>query len=323
MRIKNIIFAGTPLVSANLLQDLLTAKIPIRACYTQPEKPQGRGKKLGLSPVKQLCIKHNIPVLQPPTLKTPQELAVLQAMQPDLMIVFAYGVILPPQILSVPKFGCINIHTSLLPRWRGAAPTQHAILNGDQKTGITIMQMDQGLDTGPILQQVSCNISNQDTNKSLLDKLQTLATTAILNVLSQLENNQIGVLPQDDSLACFANKINKADAQINWQLSAIAIDRQIRAFIPEPVAYTSLINTDQSINNIKIWQASPQLKQIADSRAKPGTILDVNHNYLAVATGEGALHIEQLQFPGGKIQTIHNLLNSAKYKLLFNNSKFD
>jgi len=323
MRIKNIIFAGTPLVSATLLQDLLTANIPIRACYTQPDKPQGRGKKLGLSPVKQFCLEHNIPVLQPHTLKTSQELAGLQAMQPDLMIVFAYGLILPPQILSVPKFGCINIHTSLLPRWRGAAPTQHAILNGDQKTGITIMQMDQGLDTGPILQQVSCNISNQDTNKSLLDKLQPLATTAILNVISQIENNKISVLPQDDSLACYANKINKADAKINWQLSAIEIDRQIRAFIPDPVAYTSLITSETTINNIKVWQAWPKETPILDLNVAPGSILNINNNHIEIATGNGSLQITELQFPGKTRQNINNLLNSPKYKSLFHSSIFN
>lgn len=323
MQIKNIIFAGTPLVSAKLLQDLLTANIPITACYTQPDKPQGRGKKLGFSPVKQLCLENNINILQPNTLKDPLELTTLQSLNPDLMIVFAYGLILPTRILSTPKLGCINIHTSLLPRWRGAAPTQRALLAGDQQTGITIMQMDAGLDTGAILHSIPCSISSQDTNQSLLEKLQPLATKAILNVLHQLENNNINLIKQDDSLACYANKIHKAEAQIKWQLSAIEIDRQIRAFIPEPVAYTSLITEETTINNIKVWQARPQKTPILDTNIAPGSILNINNNYLEIATGNGSLQITELQFPGKTRQNINNLLNSPKYKSLFNSATFN
>lgn len=323
MQIKNIIFAGTPIISAKLLQDLLTDNVPITACYTQPDKPQGRGKNLGISPVKQICLEQNIPLLQPYTLKSPEASSILQELQPDLMIVFAYGLILPPKILSIPKLGCINIHTSLLPRWRGAAPTQHAILSGDQQTGITIMQMDAGLDTGPILHQTPCSITSHETNQSLLEKLQPLATKAILTVLNQLEHNNITITKQNHSLASYAKKINKTDAQINWSLSAVELDRKIRAFIPDPVAYTSLITPDTSINNIKVWQAHPQETPILDKIVTPGTILNITNDYLEIATGNGSLQITELQFPGKTRQKINNLLNSPKYNSLFSSATFN
>ena len=320
-RIQNIIFAGTPPVSAKTLEQLIHAGVNISACYTQPDRPKGRGQHPAYSAVKTTSLKHNIPVFQPETLKDPETIHILQQLQPDLIIVFAYGLIFPKEVLNIPKFGCINIHTSLLPRWRGAAPTQHAILAGDNITGITIINMEPTLDTGPILYNITCQISNKDTNESLLDKLQPLAVTAILEVLKQLNTNKINQIHQDHSFTTYAKKIDKIHAKINWHLSAIELDRIIRAFIPEPVAFTQLGNPNNHkpvINNIKIWQATIKTKNnYSNVSHAPGTIININQHNIEVATGLGVLQLEKLQFPGRKIQSIVDLLNSPKYKQLF------
>ena len=207
--IKNIIFAGTPPIAAYTLEKLIKAGINISACYTRPDRPNGRGQKLAYSAVKTTSLAFNIPIFQPETLKDPIAQKTLQQLEADLMIVFAYGLILPKEILAIPKFGCINIHTSLLPRWRGAAPTQHAILRGDNITGISIINIEPEVDAGPVLYSISCPITSTDTNESLLKKLQPLAVTAILEVLQQLKANQLTPIPQDSSLITFAKKIDK------------------------------------------------------------------------------------------------------------------
>lgn len=321
MQIKNIIFAGTPLISAEVLTELLKSGIPISACYTQPDRPKGRGQKLGFSPVKQVGLNYAIPIFQPSTLKDPQEQEFLKKLNPDLIIVFAYGLILPKIILEIPRFGCINIHTSLLPRWRGAAPTQHAILAGDDITGISIIQMETGLDTGPVLYSLPCPISHKDTNQSLLIKLKPLAINAILTVLQQIETNNLQPKIQEQALACYAKKIDKHDALINWLLPATKIDRLIRAFIPEPICFTNLRSQDTIIQNIKIWKAIVKKNPYnGDQKIKPGSIIKINNNNIEVATGIGILQVEQLQFPGGKTQDINTLLNAKKYKDLFENN---
>lgn len=319
--INNIVFAGTPNIAAYSLQDLINAKLHISACYTQPDRPRGRNQQVTFSDVKNTAIKNNIPVFQPDTFKNCDKnletINNLKQLNPDIIIVFAYGLILPKEILMIPKFGCFNIHTSLLPKWRGAAPIQHAILSGDNLTGISIIKMEAGLDTGDVFYTIPCPIINTDTSESLANKLQPLATTAILTVLEQLNNHQTQSTPQDHNLATYANKISKLDAKINWSLTNIQIDRMIRAFVPSPVAFTEI--GTQTPTNIRIWQASVPEDTNKDKTANypPGSILSFNKHGINVATGSGILCLEKLQFPGGKILNAIDLLNSSKYKNFF------
>lgn len=263
-----IIFAGSPEISAQVLTDLINHNYQIIACYTQPDRPKGRGRTIESSAVKKIAGSYNIPVFQPKNFKDPQEIAQLQALDPDLLVVFAYGLILPKAVLQIPKFGGFNIHTSLLPKWRGAAPIQHTILGGDPRTGISIIQMDQNLDTGDILYQNSCDLTPTETTASLQLKLTSLATTAILAVLEQLSCKTIVPIPQEHNLATYANKINKIDAKIKWDEPIINIERKIRAFNPQPVAFTSLkilcsidaplkfCSSHQELSPVRIWQAT-------------------------------------------------------------------
>lgn len=336
--IKNIVFAGTPEISAQLLKNLVSNGYKISACYTQPDRPKGRNQLIDYSPVKEVALENNISLIQPKSLKNPEVIQQFKELAPDLMIVFAYGLILPVEILEIPKLGCINVHTSLLPKWRGAAPVQHAILNGDQTTGITIMQMDPGLDTGDILYSLECPIDLTETTESLYKKLQPLATKAILNVLNQLNSNQITAIPQNHQLATYAHKINKLDAKINWLNSAIQLDRFIRGLNPKPVAFTNLNNI-----NIRVWQAtilndhSIEIDKIKNNIykisqpngiIKPGTIVNASKYGIDVLVGNfntnseinlanNLLRIEKLQLPGSKVLTVAELLNSAKNKSLF------
>jgi methionyl-tRNA formyltransferase len=324
--INKIIFAGTPTIAATTLEHLIQAGLTFIACYTQPDRPKGRGQKLTFSPVKQTSLLYNIPVFQPDNLKNLEHIHQLKQLSPDLIIVFAYGLILPKEILDIPKLGCINIHTSLLPKWRGAAPTQHAVLAGDTTTGISIIQMDPGLDTGPVLHCIPCSIALQDTNKSLLDKLQPLAVTAVLKVLNLINTNQLTPVAQNHKTASYAHKIHKNQAKLNWQLPALELERRIRAFNPEPIAFTHLNTGEQLIENIKILKAAVKQEPI-DFKTKnflpPGSIINISTNNIEVATIKDILQIELLQFPGGKIQSVNNLLNSEKYKKWFNlNAKF-
>lgn len=287
-----IIFAGTPEISAAVLQALLDAKYNIIACVTQPDRPQGRGLKLTPSPVKVLATANNIPVLQPTSLKNAEAQQELRALNADLMIVLAYGLILPQAVLDIPRLGCINIHASLLPRWRGAAPIQHAILAGDTETGITIMQMDAGLDTGDMLAKYPCAIAATDTSADLTQKLTSLAQTAIIDSLSKLQAGKLRAEKQNDALATYANKINKQDAAIDWSKSAVEIDRMIRAYNPWPVAFTHL--DDQAI---RIWRAELTSES---SKVIPGTIIALDKAGILVQTGHGVMRLLSLQFPGKK-----------------------
>lgn len=287
-----IIFAGTPEISAAVLTTLLEAKANIIACLTQPDRPQGRGLKLTPSPVKQIAEQHHVPVLQPKSLKGLEQQQELVALKPDLMIVLAYGLILPQAVLDIPKYGCINIHASILPKWRGAAPIQHSILAGDSQTGITMMQMDAGLDTGDILEIYPCSIEDE-TSAELMQKLTIIAQKAILKTLAALKNNALIATPQDDSQATYAHKLQKQQANINWHESAITILRAIRAYNPWPVAFTHF--TGQTV---RIWQA----KSVdGATNAIPGTIIKAHKDELHVATGNGIIKILQLQFAGKKI----------------------
>lgn len=297
-----IIFAGTPEISAAVLQALLDAKYNIIACLTQPDRPQGRGLKLTPSPVKTLALDARIPVLQPLSLKQATSQASIQELGADLMIVIAYGLILPQVVLDMPKLGCINIHASILPRYRGAAPIQHAILNGEKETGITIMQMDAGMDTGAMLEKYTCSIEDVDTSVSLFQKITTLAQTAIIDSLKKLQAGKLHATPQLEAEATYASKIDKQDALIDWHKSAIEIDRAIRAYNSWPVAFTHL-----GEQTIRVWRA-----QVADakSKAEPGSIIAVEKQGIEVSTGNGVLRLLDLQLPGKKVLPVCDICHA-------------
>lgn len=299
-----IVFAGTPAFGLPCLDALIEASYSLQAIYTQPDRPAGRGRKLQASAVKDWAIQQHIPVYQPLNFKTQEALDELAALTPDVLIVIAYGLILPKAVLEIPKFGCINAHASLLPRWRGASPIQQAILHGDAETGVTIMQMDVGLDTGAMLCKATCPITSTDTASSLHDKLAQLAAKPLLNTLDALSNNTSEPQIQNNELATYAAKINKEDAHIDWQQSAIDIDRKIRGLNPWPIAYTH-IGTEV----LRIHQA--QVVPVPSS-PKPGAVISIDKKGLLVATGAQGLLLEKIQLPGAKIITIADWLNSRK-----------
>jgi len=258
-----IIFAGTPEFSAETLKALLTTEHDICADYTQPDRPAGRGRKLTASPVKQLAQEHNIPVEQPLNFKEDEAQKILADYHADLMIVVAYGLLLPQVVLDTPALGCINIHASLLPRWRGAAPIQRAILAGDPETGVCIMQMDTGLDTGPVLFKSACPIYADDTAQILHDRLAILGSEALLATLDDIESLQANVQIQDNSFSCYAKKLLKAEATIDWRQSADEINRQVHAFNPWPVAQTVWQK-----HVFRIWLTSSLMNQVQHHRER-------------------------------------------------------
>lgn len=301
-----IIFAGTPHFAASALAALLANDHEIVAVLTQPDRPAGRGMQLAPSPVKQMAVQHGIPVLQPTTLKAveiQQQLAIFQA---DVMVVAAYGLILPAPVLHMPRYGCLNIHASLLPRWRGAAPIQRAILAGDAETGIAIMQMDEGLDTGAMLIKNTCAISALDTAQTLHDKLAKLGAEAIVEVLNKLSHGNITGVAQDAAQATYAAKIIKSEAQLDWTQSAKQLDRAIRAYNPVPGAYTKLNGT-----TIKIWQANESVQM----QGEPGTVLAINKHDILVACGQGTLKLQVLQRPNGKSLPVSQFVQGFTLKV--------
>lgn len=303
----NIVFAGTPQFALPSLDAIFQSEHQLLAIYTQPDRPAGRGHKLQPSPIKLWALEHELPVYQPTNFKPQENINDLAALSPDIMIVIAYGLILPRSILEIPKYGCINVHASLLPQWRGASPIQHAILNNDTESGITIMQMDSGMDTGDILATISCPIEHQDTAGTLHDKLAQLAPTVLLNILNQITKEKLTPEPQNNAMATYAPKINKEDASIDWQQSAVHIDCQIRAFNPWPIAYTHANG-----ETIRIHQARTLNTPCGEA---PGTILAINKEGIQVATGQHVLLIETLQFAGGKVLKVADWLNAHYNKL--------
>ncbi|MBU0620590.1 MAG: methionyl-tRNA formyltransferase [Gammaproteobacteria bacterium] len=285
-----IIFAGTPQFAADALEALLQEH-EVVAVLTQPDRPSGRGMQLVASPVKQLAQQHGVPVLQPVTLKSEQAQQEIAALKADVMIVAAYGLILPKAVLQIPRLGCLNIHASLLPRWRGAAPIQRAILAGDRETGITIMQMDEGLDTGDMLLKISCPITAEDTAETLHDKLAELGAQGIVEALRELEQGKLHPVRQVSENATYAAKLSKAEAQVDWTRSASELERNVRGYFPFPVA-----NTQSGETPIKILKASV----VEGKQATPGTVLAIDRDAIHVACGDGALALKVLQKPGGK-----------------------
>ncbi|HHJ39377.1 MAG: methionyl-tRNA formyltransferase [Methylothermaceae bacteria B42] len=286
-----IIFAGTPEFAVPSLEALLASGHQVIAVYTQPDRPAGRGQKLHPSPVKKLALAHHLPVIQPKTLRNEEAIEQFIRFSPDLLVVAAYGLILPSEILDAPTLGAINVHASLLPRWRGAAPIQRAILAGDMETGITIMQVVPELDAGPMLIKKSIPITSEDTAGDLHEKLAELGAQAVREVLPLLETESITPRPQDESQVTYADKIRKEEAHLDWSLPAQQLARCVRAFNPWPVAFTYWQD-----KRLRIWCAEV-LDQ--ESPAEPGTVIRAKKQ-LQVATGEGVLRLLEVQLPGGK-----------------------
>jgi len=290
-----IIFAGTPEFSVSALS-ALASEHQVVAVLSQPDRPAGRGRQLRASPVKEFAVAQGLPVLQPDSLKSESIQQQLKDLDADCMVVVAYGLILPQQVLDIPRHGCLNIHASLLPRWRGAAPIQRAIAAGDTKSGVTIMQMDKGLDTGDMLAIESCDIEATDTGSSLHDKLAAIGARLLLKVLEQMQQSQLKPQAQDNSLACYAEKLNKSEALIDWTNDAILVERLIRAFNAWPVAHTL-----HQGKILRIWQASTSPVEISDmNQYQPGQIIETGSNGILVACGNGVLSLERVQLAGKK-----------------------
>ena len=301
----NIIFAGTPDFAAQHLAALLQSEHNIVAVYCPPDKPAGRGKKLTACATKLLALENNIPVQQPENFKTLESQLTVASYQADVMVVVAYGLLLPTIILETPKLGCINVHGSILPKWRGAAPIQRALEAGDPQTGVTIMQMDKGLDTGDMILTATCDITTQDTSASLYDKLAELGPTALLETITLMASGEYKRQPQDNAQATHAAKLDKADAELNWQQPATVLDRKIRAYIPWPVAQFTF-NENSKEHRIRVWQAS--VIELEHNQ-KPGTIISCDKQGIVVATTTNALRLEILQLPGKKALAVADILN--------------
>ncbi len=314
-----IVFAGTPDFAAAHLQALLENNsdlYDIVAVYSQPDRPAGRGKKLTPSPVKQLALDHELPVFQPLNFKAEDDRQVLIDLKPDLMIVVAYGLLLPQSVLDIPRLGCINVHGSLLPRWRGAAPIQRAIEAGDTETGVTIMQMEAGLDTGPMLLKATCPIEANQTGGELHDKLIPLGQRTLLDTVSLLAKGKAEPTIQDNALSTYASKFSKDEMQIDWNRPACEVYNKIRAFIPFPVAFT-LSNGEK----VRLWdgqlvannQSSDTTSRTSPSvtpNTIPGTILQADNTGLLVACADEAIRLTKIQIPGKKAMAVSEVLKA-------------
>ena len=296
-----LVFAGTPKFAAVSLAALLAARHEITLVLTQPDRPAGRGLKPQPSAVKRLALEHGLPVLQPPSLRNPDAQAAIAQASPDALAVVAYGLLLPTAVLGLPAGGCLNVHASLLPRWRGAAPIQRALLAGDSTTGVTVMRMEETLDTGPMLLQRTVSIAPEDTAGTLHDRLAALGAELLVEALATAPPAR----PQDDAEATYAPRIAKGETEIDWRRSATEIERQVRAFDPSPGAQSR-----HGDAVLKIWRASPAQ---AGHAAPPGTVLDAGALGIRIACGEGALHITELQRAGGRRLATREFL--AGYRL--------
>lgn len=315
-----IVFAGTPEFAASSLEALINRSkdnsYDIVAVLSQPDRPSGRGQKLVASPVKALALKKNIPVFQPIDFKSKENIEQIKQFNADIMIVAAYGIILPKSILEIPKLGCINVHASLLPRWRGAAPIHRALISGDSETGITIMQMDAGLDTGNMLLKASCPISNTETSSSLHDRLSLLGGQTLIEAIEGIKSNTLTPEKQDNTLACYAEKLSKTEGEIDWSDKAKDIALKVRGLNPWPSSYVTT-----NLGPIKIHEAivitdEKLLSEFKKETFSPGCILSIEKEQIIVATGEGALGIKQIQLSGSKRLKIQDALN-GKFKNTF------
>jgi methionyl-tRNA formyltransferase len=299
-----IVFAGTPDFAATSLRALLESEHQVVAVYTQPDRPSGRKLKLKASSVKEVAEAAGVPVCQPLNFKDEIEIDQLASFKADLMVVVAYGLLLPASVLNTPRLGCINVHASLLPRWRGAAPIERALLNGDRETGVTIMQMDEGLDTGAMLRKQSWPITPQETCATLHDHLADLGSRTLLHTLSQLATRTARAEIQIEEQACYAAKLDKREGLIDWQRSAAKLDLQIRGLGSRLAVYTTLNG-----ERLRIWQARP----IETAIQKPaGMVIEADKRGILVATGQGALLIQELQLPNAKRMSVSDILNGRK-----------
>lgn len=309
-KVLKIIFAGTPAFGLPALQAISASRHQVIGVYTQPDKPAGRGLELKYSPIKEWGLMKHIPIFQPEHFKEEANIRELSALKPDLMIVIAYGLILPQAVLDIPPLGCVNVHASLLPSYRGASPIQQAILAGDQESGVTIMAMDSGMDTGPILKTKACDLDDNETSASLHDKLSMLALEPLMDVIDALAEGSIEPMPQNNSLATYAPKIKKEAALIDWTKEASVLERQVRAYKPWPIAYTF---ADGQL--IRIHEAFVEEQT---SKHQPGIILAIDKKGVLVATGQGTLRITRLQFSGTKVLAVSDWVNSNAAKNLMN-----
>ncbi len=299
-----IIFAGTPDFARRHLDALLLSEHHIVGVFTQPDRPSGRGKKLMSSAVKLLAKNHKIPVFQPQSFQSKENQDLIAGLNADVMVVVAYGLLLPKRVLDMPYFGCINVHGSILPRWRGAAPIQRSLWSGDNETGISIMQMDLGLDSGDIIHKIVCPIEAADNSASLYVKLAELGSQGLLTTLKQLANGTVKREVQDDDQVTYAEKLSKKEAQLNWHLSTTHLERCIRAFNPWPGSYFTVHGQP-----IKVWQANVLLET---ANEKPGTIVHADKHGIKVATANGILNLTQLQPAGKKTMSAKDLLNARR-----------
>ncbi|WP_135458788.1 methionyl-tRNA formyltransferase [Vibrio echinoideorum] len=303
-----IVFAGTPDFAARHLAALLSSEHEVIAVYTQPDRPAGRGKKLTASPVKNIALENNIPVYQPENFKSDEAKQELADLNADIMVVVAYGLLLPQAVLDTPRLGCINVHGSILPRWRGAAPIQRSIWAGDKKTGVTIMQMDIGLDTGDMLSIATLPIEATDTSASMYEKLAGLGPDALVDCLANIASGKAVAEKQDDELANYAKKLSKEEAKIDWNDSAEHIERCVRAFNPWPMSHFAIVDSSSDADiSIKVWQTRVDEESTS---APAGTIIKADKTGIYVATGDKVLVLEQLQVPGKKAMSVQDILNS-------------
>ncbi|MTW19997.1 methionyl-tRNA formyltransferase [Allochromatium palmeri] len=306
MKSLRILFAGTPDFAVPCLAALLDAGHEVIGVYTQPDRPAGRGRKLQMSPVKALALDRGLPVYQPESLKRdPEAVEQLRAHSADLMVVVAYGLLLPTSVLDAPRLGCVNVHASLLPLWRGAAPLQRAILAGDSETGVCIMRMEAGLDTGPVYHRVATPIAAHETGGTLHDRLAELGAQALVEALPGIADGSLAPEPQDDTHATYAHKLSKDEATIDWSAPAAAIERQVRAFDPWPVAQTTLEGA-----TLRIWSAEAEPVSAETGAITPGTVVQADRTGLRVATGTGQLRLTRVQPAGKKPMSAADYLNA-------------
>ncbi len=300
----NIIFAGTPEFAVPTLQALINTPHRLCAVLTQPDRPAGRGRHMTASPVKELAQAHGLTIYQPERLNADM-IQTLKEYTPDLMVVVAYGQILPPALLSLPRLGCVNIHASLLPRWRGAAPIQRAILAGDRETGVTLMQMDNGLDTGDMLTQTRSLITPEDTSETLHDRLARLGADCLIDNLAALAQGELTPTKQDDAQATYAKKLTKEEGLIDWQQDAATLARHVHAFNPWPVAYTYLEG-----ERVRIWEAKVSTESPINPGTLPGTIIHSTATGIDILTGKGILKLTKIQMPNRQALPVSQLFHS-------------